>query len=155
MGDKASLDEQTPKMAYVITTGAYSDYRIVAVYLDKELAERMANAMNLPLERRQSAGGYIGIGEGSSVEPYEIWDTAPDAVTRYRVTLDVLKDGPLATPQISEEEEYGESEYAPLPMRRIKGGRRLAGTGTNKERTIRGVLDRAAAVKAQMMGVAP
>lgn len=43
------IDEK-PEFAYVLTEGAYSDYHIVAVYLDKGLAEEAAERLGANVE---------------------------------------------------------------------------------------------------------
>lgn len=49
---------------YVLTQGSYSDYSIMAIYTDKEAAERMAKEVGYDLETWDTDPGLIHLKEG-------------------------------------------------------------------------------------------
>ena len=71
------MTNDPPTTAYVVTQGAYSDYQIVDVFLDKALAERFV------AEMQKGASDYA--------DPYEIEEWKITSAVEERVPVTVVK----------------------------------------------------------------
>lgn len=149
------------KKVWLVTEGIYSDYRVVAVFADEDIAREFAKSPQ------------------QQVEGFTLFDELPRKHTLYRQRLIVRgqKNGQI---RVREEEaervtypdlEYGYHKRGPQPIvkattredligelaqnRRVSPGSVLVRVeGFDKDRVDKSFRDRVAKAKAQVMGIA-
>lgn len=142
-----------PKTVYAVTDGEYSDYRVLALFTTKKLADAHVEA----------AGGRV--------EPFLLFDHQPRKVTIYSISARIGPDGsvtgefsrPTGEPEIRSrvEWEYGNYEGVPKPIMEARllqapyAGKDwiVRVSGTDKAKILKSFHDRVAEGKARTLGV--
>lgn len=125
----------TGRVAYVVSRGTYSDYRVLAVADSKKRAKKMADALN------EDVSSY----DRAEVETLPYFDRDPEKVTIYGLMAELMDNGSVRNERQADRVEWEHDtlypEYAvPVhwrwvraPMYHGKGGR-LEVHGTDRER---------------------
>lgn len=121
---------------YVVTRGSYSDYRIMAVFADPELAKAHASSV------------------GGEVEEYPLFEQSPKRTAVYFKSTGHFDHLGEPHEHSSVMWEYEAAEYSPR-ARVIEYGRNgLRAEGRNKEAVRKAFDDRWAQLAARRLGVA-
>lgn len=124
---------------YVVSTGSYSDYNVVAVFADKALAEAHADEIG-----------------GNEVEVYELVDVSPKRITIYNVSNDTYHGRGERHEWTYLSWDYDRDSYRRAEVHEYDRGsfHGIRVVGLNKAAVHKAYEDRAAAHAAREAGVA-